>query len=102
MLHPPKPVTLKLHAQAFRRMENIKFLIVNNVYIDGSLGYLPNNLVLLDWSYCSVSLPPNFCPQHLVALNMPFSLIRLEKVLNQVWLLVYMSYDFFAFYLKVC
>ena len=102
MLCPPKLVTLELNAQAFRRMENIKFLIVNNVYMDGCLEYLPNSLVLLDWPNCFFSLPSNFCPQQLVYFNMPFSLIRLEKVLNQVWLLVYMSYDFFAFYLKVC
>ncbi|XP_065619771.1 disease resistance-like protein DSC1 [Quercus suber] len=84
MLYPPEPVTLKLHAQAFKRMENIKFLIVNNVYIDGCLEYLPNNLVLLDWPYCSVSLPSNFRPQQLVVFNMSHSNIRIHKLFKPV------------------
>ena len=84
MLNPPKPITLELHAQAFRRMENIKFLIVNNVYIDGSLEYLPNSIVLLDWANCSVSLPFDFCPQQLVYFNMPHSNIIIHKPFNQV------------------
>ena len=84
MLYPPEPVTLKLHAQAFKRMKNIKFLIVNNVYIDGCLEYLPNNLVLLDWPYCSILVPSNFRLQQLVYFNMPHSNIRIHKSFNSV------------------
>ena len=93
---------VRFHPKAFQRMKNLKFLIFRNVHIDEGLKYLPKGLRLLDWPDFSFSLPSTFNPQHLVALNMPCSLIRLEKVLNQVWLLVYMSYDLFAFYLKVC
>ncbi|KAK7835219.1 putative pre-mrna-splicing factor atp-dependent rna helicase deah5 [Quercus suber] len=75
-------ITLEVHAQGFRRMKNIKFLIVNNVYIDGFLEYLPNNLVLLDWPNWSLSLPSNFCPQQLVYFNMPHSNISLLIALN--------------------
>ncbi|XP_050263108.1 TMV resistance protein N-like [Quercus robur] len=84
ILWPPRPVTLEVHAQAFRRMKNIKFLIVNNVYIDGFLEYLPNSLVLLDWPNWSLSLPSNFCPQQLVYLNMPHCNIRIHKLFKQV------------------
>ena len=84
MLYPPKPATLKLHAQAFKKMQTIKFLIVKNVHIHGCLEYLPNNLVLLDWANCSVSFPSNFCPQQLVYLNMPHSNIRIHKLFKQV------------------
>nr|XP_023887480.1 TMV resistance protein N-like [Quercus suber]XP_023912233.1 TMV resistance protein N-like [Quercus suber] len=84
MLYPPKPETLKLHAQAFKKMQTIKFLIVKNVHIHGCLEYLPNSLVLLDWANCSVSLPSDYCPQQLVYFNMPHSNIRIHKLFKQV------------------
>ena len=84
MLNPPKPITLELHAQAFRRMKNIKFLIVNNVHIDGCLEYLPNSIVLLDLPNSSFSLPSNVCLQQLVYFNMLYSNIRIHKLFMQV------------------
>ncbi|KAK9987696.1 hypothetical protein SO802_027935 [Lithocarpus litseifolius] len=84
ILYPPKPATLKLHAQAFKKMQTIKFLMVKNVHIHGCLEYLPNSIVLLDWANCSVSLPSDFCPQQLVYLNMPHSNIRIHKLFKQV------------------
>ena len=102
MFSSPKPITVRFHPEAFERMENLKFLIVRNVHIKEGLKYLPNGLTFLDWPDYSFSLPSTFNPHKLVALNISCSLIRLEKLLNQVWLLVCMSYDFFAFYLKVC
>ncbi|XP_050263122.1 disease resistance protein RPV1-like [Quercus robur] len=84
MLYSPKPITLELHAQAFRRMRNIKFLILNNVHIDGCLEYFPNSLVLLDLYNCSFSLPSNGYPQQLVYFNMPYSNIRIHELFKQV------------------
>ncbi|KAK4562172.1 hypothetical protein RGQ29_004870 [Quercus rubra] len=84
MLYPPKPIMLELHAQAFRRMKNIKFLILNNVHIDGCLEYFPNSLVLLDLSNCSFSLPSNGYPQQLVYFNMPYSNIRIHELFKQL------------------
>ena len=76
MLYPLKPVTLKLHAQAFKKMQTIKFLIVKNAHIHGCLEYLLNSIVL-DWANCSASFPSDFCPQELVCLNMPHCNIRI-------------------------
>ena len=87
----PKPETVRFHPEAFQRMKNLKFQIVRNVHIDEGLKYLPNGLRLLDWPDISFSLPSRFNPEQLVVLNMPCSLVRLEKLPNQVWLLVYMS-----------
>ena len=84
MLNPPKPITLEIHPQAFKKMETIKFLIVKNVHIDGCLEYLPNSIVLLDWANCYVSLPSNFFPQQLVYFNMPHSNIIICKPFKQV------------------
>jgi len=62
-------------------MENLKFLIIDNVEICGSLDYLPNDLRLLEWRGCTLSsLPSNFHPQKLIALNMPQSRVILDKL----------------------
>ncbi|XP_065616538.1 TMV resistance protein N [Quercus suber] len=81
-------VVLKLHPQAFRRMENIKFFIVKNVHIFGQLEYFPNGIRLLDWPFYSSSLPSNFCPRQLVCLNMLHSYNNMEKLFKQEFPLI--------------
>ena len=71
MLHKPTKVTLA--ANAFKRMGNLKFLIVHNVHICNELKYLPNGLRFLDLPNYPFPLPSNFCPQKLATLNMPCS-----------------------------
>ncbi|KAK9992225.1 hypothetical protein SO802_027210 [Lithocarpus litseifolius] len=78
-----EPVELKLHPQAFRRMENIKFFIVKNVHIGSQFEYFPNGIRLLDWPFYSFPLPSNFCPRQLVCLNMPHSYNNMEKLFKQ-------------------
>ena len=84
MLYSPKPVTVQLHNKAFQRMENLKFLMVYNVNICEPLKYLPNGLRFLHWGNYPFPLPSKYCPQKLVALEMPGSQIRLEKLFKQV------------------
>nr|XP_023911119.1 disease resistance-like protein DSC1 [Quercus suber] len=79
----PNPITVQLHAKAFKKMENLKFLMVHNVLISKELNYLPNELKLLEWHEYPFSLPSNYCPQQLVVLEMPRSCIRLEKLFMQ-------------------
>ncbi|XP_030938858.1 disease resistance protein RPP2A-like [Quercus lobata] len=83
MLDLPNPITVQLHAKAFRKMKNLKFLIVRNVLISEELKYLPNGLKLLEWHQYPFSLPSNYCLQQLVVLEMPRSCIRLEKLFKQ-------------------
>ena len=84
MLHYPNPITVKLHAKAFKRMENLKFLIVRNVHICEELKILPKGLRLLEWPGYHFSLPSKYCPQQLVAFGMPHSHIRLKKLFKHV------------------
>ena len=84
MLHSPNPITVQLYTKAFKKMENLKYLMVSNVLISEEIKYLPNGLKLLEWDQYPFSLPSNFCPQELVVLEMPQSCIRLEKLFNQV------------------
>jgi hypothetical protein len=84
MLHSPQPVTVQLHAEAFKRMENLKLLMVDNIHIYEPLKYLPNGLRILKWPKYPFPLPSKYCPQQLVIMEMPYSRIRLEKLLKQV------------------
>ncbi|XP_050242209.1 disease resistance protein RUN1-like [Quercus robur] len=83
MWYSPEPRLVKLQANAFKNMRNLKFLLVENVRISRELKYLPNELRLLQWSEYDFSLPLKFYPPNLVVLNMPNSQIRLEKLLKQ-------------------
>ncbi|XP_075674234.1 TMV resistance protein N-like [Castanea sativa] len=78
-----EPITVTLAPKAFKRMRNLKFLIVDNVHICEELKYLPNGLRLLHLPNYPFPLPSNFCPKILVTLKMPRSRIRLEKLFKQ-------------------
>lgn len=90
------PVKLQLYPQAFRRMENIKFLIFKNVHIGNRLEYLPNGIRFLDWPFYSFTLPSKFCPRQLVCINMPHSYINMEQLFKQVYY-SFLDNDFFNF-----
>ncbi|KAL4639450.1 hypothetical protein ACB092_03G219400 [Castanea dentata] len=83
MLHSPQPVEVQLHTEAFKRMENLKFLIVENVHICEPLEFLPNNLILLKWPDYPFHWPSKYFPEQLVAVEMPRNCIRLPKLINQ-------------------
>ncbi|XP_075674249.1 TMV resistance protein N-like [Castanea sativa] len=83
MLCSHKPTTVTLAANTFKRMRNLKFVIVHNVHIRKELKYLPNGLRLLQLPNYPFPLPSNFCPQKLVTLEMPGSCIRLETLFKQ-------------------
>ena len=81
MIVSPEPKTLQLEANCFEKMKNLKFLIVGNIDICRGVEYLPNGLRLLDWQgFLLSSLPSNFCPQKLVAPNMPQSQTILDNL----------------------
>ncbi|KAM4097556.1 hypothetical protein ACJW30_07G010000 [Castanea mollissima] len=78
-----EPITVTLAPKAFKRMRNLKFLIVDNVHICEELKYLPNGLRLLHLPNYPFPLPFDFCPQKLVTLKMPRSRVRLENLFKQ-------------------
>ena len=72
---------MKLKPKCLEKMKNLMFLIVSNVDICRGLKYLPNELRIIDWPGFSLSsLPSNFDPQKLIALNMPKSRNTLDKL----------------------
>ncbi|XP_030946035.1 TMV resistance protein N-like [Quercus lobata] len=83
MLRSPQWVKVPLHAQAFKRMTNLRILIVNNLRICEAIQYFPNGIRFLSWPKYPFPLPSNFCPQQLVSLHMPESRIELEKLCKQ-------------------
>ena len=81
MICSPEASKMKLEPKCLEKMKNLKFLIVSNVDICGGLNYLPNELRVLDWSRFPLSsLPSNFDPKNLIALNMPECQVTLYKL----------------------
>ena len=104
MLRSPesKSTTVQLEAQIFRKMKNLRFLIIHDVHFPehGGLEYLPNGLRVLDWDkYPFPSLPSSFYPKKPVVIRLPRN--RMMEPLRQVWSLVYtckLLYIFKVFY----
>ncbi|KAF3969678.1 hypothetical protein CMV_006539 [Castanea mollissima] len=97
MICSPEPSKMKLEAKCLEKMKNLKFLMVSNVHICKGLKYLPNELRVLDWSgFPLSSLPSNFDPQKLIALNMPESRVTLDKLFKRIQCknLTYMNFNY--------
>ena len=84
MLHSAQPVKVQLHMEAFKNMENLKFLIVENVDIYEPLEFLPHSLIFLKWPNYPFHWPSEYFPEQLVAIEMPHSRIKLPKLITQV------------------
>lgn len=91
----------------FKKMPNLKFLIIKNVII-GDFKYLPNDLRVLDWFGCRLeALPSSFQPDKLVELIMPHSHIKylwkgikvrfsvMSKHAFLIYIYVYQNFIFF-------
>ena len=84
---------VEVHAQCFEMMKNLRMLMLyysrfrnswfrneSNVFRESSLIILPETLKILYWTgFPQRSLPPNFCPQNLVRLEM------IGSHLEQLW-----------------
>ncbi|XP_074353201.1 TMV resistance protein N-like isoform X2 [Apium graveolens] len=63
--------------KAFKRMSKLRLLFLNNVNLTGSFEHIFEDLRWLFWGFCPLKhLPPEFHPQKLVALLLPYSGIR--------------------------
>lgn len=80
---------IQLSSKAFVNMSRLRLLIFCNserckqfgenskVHLPSGIDYLPDELRYLRWDgYPLKSLPPNFTPEHLVALKLPYSNIE--------------------------
>ncbi|KAJ7970185.1 Disease resistance-like protein [Quillaja saponaria] len=83
MLRFPNEEKLQWSGEAFKRMKNLRILMVENAYFSEGPKHLPNNLRVLDWkNYPSMSLPPDFHPKNLVVLSLLDSRLKLKESLN--------------------
>ncbi|KAJ7970186.1 Disease resistance-like protein [Quillaja saponaria] len=83
MLKLPKEENLHWSGEAFKKMTNLRILIVENAYFSQGPKHLPNSLQVLDWkSFPSSSFPADFHPTKLVVLNLPESHFQLKKSFN--------------------
>ena len=71
---------VEVHVQTFEMMNNLRMLMLysycddleESVFLESSLVSLPDTLRILYWTgFYQKSLPPKFCPQNLVRLEMP-------------------------------
>ncbi|KAL1356253.1 hypothetical protein HN51_008263 [Arachis hypogaea] len=87
ILQAPTSELIEWDGEAFKKMENLKTLIILSGNFSRSPNYLPNSLRLLEWrEYPSYSLPVDFHPKKLAILKLPkncLTLLRLVKVLKE-------------------
>ncbi|KAH7529365.1 hypothetical protein FEM48_Zijuj05G0176500 [Ziziphus jujuba var. spinosa] len=77
MLKLPEQRTLYLNATSFNKMKRLRLLIFDNVVLSTAIGYLSNELRLIDLpGYQFPTLPFNSGPKQLVVLNMPHNHIH--------------------------
>ena len=74
MLHSPQQVKVQLQTEVFRKMENLKFVIVENVQICEPLEFLPTSLIFLKWPNYPFHWPSEYFSEQLDAIKMPQSL----------------------------
>ncbi|MED6124980.1 hypothetical protein PIB30_064060 [Stylosanthes scabra] len=80
MVDLPDQYMIHLKNDSFKKMKNLKILIVRNGQFFGSPQDLPNNLRLLDWmEYPSSSFPSSFLPRKLAVLNLSRSRFTMQE-----------------------
>ncbi|KAL2578143.1 hypothetical protein AAZV13_16G180800 [Glycine max] len=71
-----KEEIVELNTKAFKKMKNLKTLIIRNGKFSKGPKYLPNNLRVLEWwRYPSHCLPSDFHPKKLSICKLPYSCI---------------------------
>lgn len=96
----PEPErVLLVNPDAFAKMKKLRLLIVRNADISGSrLDFLSNELRLLDWpGYPFSSLPSNFGPNKLVAVDLSYSRVKKLIMYFKVQILYTSTYLLFYF-----
>ena len=65
----PEDKEVRWNGKAFKKMKNLKILIIEKAHFSRAPRYLPSSLRVLIWKeYPSSSLPSNFNPDKLVML----------------------------------
>ncbi|KAF7824977.1 TMV resistance protein N-like [Senna tora] len=94
MLDPPEEEEIEWSGTAFKKMKNLRILIIRKTQFSVAPKYLPNSLKLLEWThYPSQSLPEGFSPRNIVVLNLRHSCLPLEKTLQICKHLTYLNFS---------
>ncbi|XP_028785836.1 TMV resistance protein N [Neltuma alba] len=83
-LDMPGDMVIDWSGKAFKKMRNLKILIIRNAQFSTGPNYLPNSLRVLDWKgYPCPSLPSDFNPRELIILKMPESFLKRDVLLKK-------------------
>uniref|UniRef100_A0A9I9CIT7 TIR domain-containing protein n=1 Tax=Cucumis melo TaxID=3656 RepID=A0A9I9CIT7_CUCME len=73
----PNPTRLGVNSQAFRKMKNLRLLIVQNARFSTKIEYLPDSLKWIKWhGFPQPTLPSCFITKNLVGLDLQYSFMK--------------------------
>ncbi|KAK4259581.1 hypothetical protein QN277_005897 [Acacia crassicarpa] len=80
MFDPPQQEQVEWSGMSFKKMDNLRILVVRNAQFSTGPKYFPNNLRWLEWNgYPCTTLPSDFSPRKLVSLRLQNSLYNLVE-----------------------
>ena len=95
-LELPNLTRLDVDPRAFRKMKNLRLLMVRNARFSTNLKYLPDNLKWIKWhAFSQDSLPSSFITKNLVGLDLQYS--RIQNVGKGWKVIIFLPVDFFFF-----
>ncbi|XP_054777352.1 disease resistance protein RUN1-like isoform X2 [Prosopis cineraria] len=99
---PPQQEEVNWSGIAFKKMNNLRILVVRKGEFSTGPKYLPNSLRWLEWEgYPSTELPPNFSPNKLVLFKLCCSPFRLEEPFKRFEYLTCMNFSHCEFITEV-
>ncbi|KAI9086162.1 hypothetical protein K1719_031883 [Acacia pycnantha] len=94
LFDPPEEVEVEWSGLSFKKMTNLRILIIRKAQFLTGPKHLPDSLRWLEWEgYPSTNLPPNFSPNKLVFFKLCFSPFRLEEPLKRFECLTCMNFS---------
>ncbi|KAK4259605.1 hypothetical protein QN277_005919 [Acacia crassicarpa] len=94
LFDPPEEVEVEWSGLSFKKMTNLRFLIIRKAQFLTGPKYLPNSLRWLEWEgYPSTNLPPKFSANKLVFFKLCFSPFKLEEPLKRFECLTCMNFS---------
>jgi hypothetical protein len=82
---PLRKEVVEWKGDEFKKMENLKTLIIKNGFFSKIPEHLPNSLRVLDWPrYPSQHIPSDFCPRKLSICKLPASYLSIFKFDNSL------------------
>ncbi|KAI9086171.1 hypothetical protein K1719_031892 [Acacia pycnantha] len=94
MFDPPQQEQMEWSGMSFKKMNNLRILVVRNAQFSTSPKYFPNSLRWLEWKgYPCTTFPSNFSAGKLVFLRLRNSLFKLVEPLERFEHVRYMDFS---------